>query len=68
MVRAVVREMGRDLDTYNRDSKLEMRKIDKTKYSLLIANNYQEYLTMVFYKEKDNKVIDQLREEFREKS
>ena len=53
-------------DAHKRDdSKLEMRKIDKTKYSLLIANNYQEYLTMVFYKEKDNKVIGLLKDEFK---
>lgn len=46
--------------------KIDMRKIDKTKYSLLIANNYQEWVTMVFYKDKDEKTIKILKDEFNE--
>lgn len=46
--------------------KLEMKKIDKTKYSLLIANNYQEYITMIFYKEKNDEIINLLRNELNE--
>lgn len=52
-------------DTH-RKNKLEMKKIDKSRYSLLIANNYQEYITMIFYKDKDEKTIQKLRDEFRE--
>ena len=43
-----------------------MKKIDVSKYSRLTANNYQECITMIFYKDKDEKIISQLRQEFLE--
>lgn len=55
----------RTKDTH-RQGKLEMKKIDIIKYSLLIANNYQECITMAFYKDKDEEIINKLRNEFRE--
>jgi len=51
----------------NFEKKIVARKIDVEKYSLLVANNYQEWVTMIFYKEKgDGARVEQLRGEFRE--
>lgn len=44
--------------------RLAMRRIDISKYSRLVASDYQEYITMVFYKDRDTKVIEDLRQEF----
>lgn len=41
---------------------LKAFKIDIHKYSLLIPNNYQEYVTMIFCKSKDKDYISKLRE------
>lgn len=52
--------------TKDKKDAADIRKIDVSKYSLLIANNYQEWVTMIFYKEKNDIVVEQLRNDFRD--
>ncbi|AYV80810.1 MAG: HD phosphohydrolase [Harvfovirus sp.] len=52
--------------TKDKKGDADIRKIDVSKYSLLIANNYQEWVTMIFYKERNEEVVGRLRKEFRE--
>ena len=56
----------RTKDLNNTNEKIKSRKINIGEYSLLTTKNYQEHLTMLFYKQKNKKTIAALREEFRE--
>ena len=42
-----------------------MYKIDVNKYSLLIPNNYQEYVTMIFSKNTDPIYVREIRDKLK---
>lgn len=53
-------------DAFRGDNELKINKVDISKYSLLIANNYQEYITMIFYKDRNEIIVQALRDQFQE--
>jgi hypothetical protein len=54
----------KDSTDYNN---LTIKKKNIYEYSLLRTDNYQEYVTMIYYKEKDKEIIDELKTEFQNK-
>jgi HD superfamily phosphohydrolase len=51
-------------DTKDKESD-ECFKLDKKKISLLIPENYQEYVTYIYYRNKENEKVEQLRTIFK---
>lgn len=50
----------------NKNEPLTRTKINVKAYSLMISSNHQEHLTMIFYKQKNPKIVKLINEEFRQ--